>query len=371
MKTKNTHDNNTSSFGKIAVLVLVLLFVTINHFRSQKDIVTKEEIAAQKNESAIQKRNLRNQFSDKTEARHIEKLKFAYTGKWAKNEVKDVNGEYSFTVPTNTRSQIKPTSMKKENKKKKKVAAKKTKKKINKIAKKSKRSSFHNNYDDSYDDGFNAANYPYANNPYYAQPNPQERAPSDDEKEKQLSPQEWLERITKSNSVSELTAAYKAGKVGQNLFFTVADTLISSDSENLKKLGFQAFAEVPSLTSFTKIAKHLNDQMSPQLKTFAQSTLEAYEQPNQLRILNSALNGKDTELRILAANIIKTVATSIVQAQASSGENVVYSEAQLKLYKTLLTQSLNVINIALETGAEATVVASFNSTRAILVQFLS
>lgn len=370
MKTKNTRNNNTGSFGKIAALILVLLFITINHYRVQKDIITKEEITEQK-EATTQKRNTRNQLSDRTEAKHIEKLKFAYTGKWAKNEIRDTatTGEYSFTTPDNTRSLIKPTSMKKEDKKKKKVASKKTKK-TNKVAK-SKRNFFHSN-DSNDNDGSNTANYPYANNPYYnAQQPQQERAPSDDEKDKRLTAQEWLELIIKSNSISELVTAYKSSKVSQSLFHSIAESLLSSSSESSKKLGFQALSETPSLMSFSKTAKHLNDQMSTQMKTFAQSTLEVYEQPNQLRVLNSALNSKDVELKILAASIIKTITTSIVQAQASSGENVVYSESQLKIYTTLLTQSLNVINAALETGIDATVVASFTATRTILVQFLS
>lgn len=368
MKTQNSNDNNKRSFGKIAALVLVLAFITINHYRSEKDIIPKNAISSNKEASKL-KQNLRNQFSNRIEAKHIERLKYAYTGKWAKNEVKDSqsDGGYSFSAPAGTRNLITPTSKKIDKNKKKKVAAK-TKTKA-KVAKKSKKGLFHNNYENYKNDDLGATNSPYPANPYYTQPNPQDRTPSEDENEKKLSAQEWVELITKSNSVSELVAAY--GKIGQNLFYSVVESLLSSPSEGSKKLGFQALSQVPSAMSFMKTAQHLNDDMSTAMKTYAQGTLQVYEKPDQVRVLNAVLNSKDAVVKILAATIIRNVTSSIVQAQASSGENVVYTEAQLKLYNTLLTQSLNVINTALEAGVEATVAASFTSARTILVEFLS
>lgn len=362
---------NSNSFGKISAVALILLFVGINYFKPEKDIIPKNSLTTKKQSREFQIQNGRNKVVEKTH--NVEKLKYAYTGKWEKNDVSAaaVNGEYSFTTPTNTRSMIKPSAKKDD--KKKKVAAKK-KKTDKKIAKKTyKKNSFGNHFgSDEYDADNTNYNNTYVN-PYYAQQvqQQQQRTPSDDEKEKQLTLPEWLAQITQANSISDLVTQYLGGKVSQNLFYQVIDALIASTDDNTKKLGFDALAQTPSGNSFTKTVTHMNDEMSSELKAYAQSSLTVYEKPNQLRILNAALSSKNTEVQIVAANIIRSVTTSILQAQTNSGENAVYKEADMKAYKAMLTQSLNVINNALELGLNDTVASSFHSAQSVLAQFLS
>jgi hypothetical protein len=361
MKTTN-YDSNSNSGKKIAV-ILILMFFGINFFRSANEAGPQEKKFAAVREAKAQDRKFDNNI---TKRHDIQKLRFAYTGTWEPNGPQhhslDDDGTYDFHNPENNRNMV-PTGANKAKDDKKKKLAKKTKTTF-KVAKKYKKSKRLGSDSDFYEDGDGRT---YTNTAYYTRQPVQERNPSDEEKNKKLSVQEWIEKVLAANNVSELVGQFQADP---GLFYSVVEFLLSSDQDQSKKLGFTALQQTPSVGSFAKYVKHINDEMSSDVKTFALSTVDVYNNPSQLNILNSSLKNSDNEVKIQAAIMIKNITTTILQAESSSGEQVVYTPAQIESFKKMLAQSLAVIESALKTPLDAEVLASFTATRAVLTEFL-
>ncbi len=342
------------SLGKVSAVMLILAFVGINFYKTEKEGGPQEQLFAERNKKQIAERKLENQIAPK---QNIEKLKFAYTGKWEKNEATQSAqaGGHAFTNPPNTRGNVQAVAAKK--------AADKKKKK-NKIAKKSskKRSHFDNDSSDSYNDSYVANNY-------YTQPKPQERTPSEEEEEekKQLTPQELFAQVTQKNSLTPIVEALSKGTATEATYYIVAEMLITSEDSKLNILGFKALALYPSAKNLETYAKHINDT-SGEVRTAAEETLKTYKQTVHLSMLNGTLKSLNNELKILSANLIKDITTAILQAQ--SGEQAAYTEEQLNRFKKLLEVSLNVIETALESDLDGSVIASFNTARNTLLEFL-
>lgn len=355
---KKTNNNS----GRWIAMVMVIAFLGINYFKSENEGGPQEQKFAK-----VQKQKETRAIDDKiAPPQNIEKLKYAYTGKWERNQISAQAGQHAFTPPTNDRNNIQPTvaAKKKDDKKKKKIAAKK--KKANKYAKKFRgKSRFDLNNDG---DDFAPRSYP-AYSAYNQRQQQQDRTPSDDNKEKPLTLEEWLDLITQSQSISPLIEKYSTQEVTSTMYFSVASALLSSNEDSLKKLGFDALAQLPSTRSLELYAKHIDDEMSAETKAFAQDTLKAYNQPTHLRTLNAALNSSDSKVRVIAATLIKDITTTVLAAQSQSGPNSIYSEKQIEQFKALLTQSLFVINTTIST-TEGDVRVSFDSARLVLVQFL-
>jgi len=354
---------NTFS-GKVIAVIMVLVFLGINYFKSENEAGPQEQRFAKAKHDAEEYRRLDNKIS---KPQDIKKLQYAYTGKWEKNDLTKQDGKFAFNTPESTRNTMEATAAKKAEEKKKKLA-KKNKKTKNKVARKmyNSKSRFAR---DEYDSGFQDT--PAVVPAYYGILNPQARTPSDEEKDKKLAAKEWFDKITTENSISNFLSEHNKGTVDTTTFYAVAEMLLSSDKESNKKFGYQVIQSVPSLKSLDLYAKHVKEEMSAELKTFAQSTLNAYTDPSDLKILNSALKSANDDLKIIAAVLIKDITTEILEAQNAGAEGVVYTEIQLQNFRTMLTASLNVINAALATNLSAEVIASFNTTRTVLMEFLS
>lgn len=356
---------NTNS-GKAIAVILILMFLGINYFRSATAVGPQEKQFAQAKLAKTAEENFDKKIGN---IQNVEKLKYAYTGKWDKNDLSKnaQEGQHAFAAPENTRSAMETTSAKKatDNKKKKKVA-KKTKK-TSKVAKKYyKRNGFANA--ENVEDGFE-----YPTRSYYTLPTPQERTPSEDEKDKvkKLTVKEWVELITSTNSIAELVSKYKSGDgVSASLYYSVAEALLSSKEDNLKKLGFEAIQQLPSVTSLTKYANHIEDEMSAETKTIALKTLETYNNPTHLKILNSALTSPSNDVKVIASTLIRSISVTVFAPQSTSGENTTYTEAQLATFKVALTQSSSILTKALEGTLDAEVKESFTTTLTILSQLL-
>jgi hypothetical protein len=362
---KQSPNKTNSGSGRVIAVILILLFFGINFFKSQNEAGPQEKQFAKAREMKAQDKKFDNNL-----AKHhdIKKLRFAYTGTWEPNlyQGHNLDGNFAFETPPNSRSNIEATAAKKVADAKKKAKLAKKTKHTTKVAKNYGKSRFTLDDNGGLDDST-----AYPRRTYYNQNPPQERTPSDDEKEKKLTVQEWLEKIAATNSVSELVSKYKEGtEVNSALFYSVVESLLSSDQDGYKKLGFTALAATPSSTSLAKVAQHISDEMSADTKTFAQNSLNIYNQPNYLKVLNFSLKSSDSKLKILAATIIKNIVATISQAEAKSGGNVVYSPAQIQAYKTLLTESLDVINNAIKSGLDGEVLASFSATQSALVELL-
>ncbi|MES2767636.1 MAG: hypothetical protein V4596_00705 [Bdellovibrionota bacterium] len=360
MKKNNTYLGK--SLGKVSAVLLILAFVGINFYKTEKEGGPQEQLFAERNKEQIAERKFENQIAPK---QNIEKLKFAYTGKWEKNETAQSAqaGGHAFTSPPNTRGNVQAVAAKKatDKKKAKKLAEKKKKK--SKVAKKSskKRSHFDNDSSDSYNDSYVANNY-------YTQPKPQERTPSEEEEEKkQLTPQELFAQVTQKNSLTPIVEALNKGTATEATYYIVAEMLITAEDSKLNILGFKALALYPSAKNLETYAKHINDT-SGEVRTAAEETLKTYKQTVHLSMLNGTLKSSNNELKILSANLIKDITTAILQAQ--SGEQAAYTEEHLNRFRILLAVSLNVIETALESDLDGSVIASFNTARNTLLQFL-
>jgi hypothetical protein len=351
--------------GKVIAVILILLFFGINFIKSSSEGGPQEKHFAKIREEKVQAQKFNNNLGKQHD---VQKLKFAYTGNWEKNDLSKnpQDGKYAFTTPENTRGQIQATAAKKAADAKKKNKLAKKAKAAAKIAKRSDKNRF-NLEDHGIDDSSTVRRIVY-----FAQTPPQQRTPSDEEKEKKLTAEEWLKQILSNNSVSEFVSKYREGKdVSQSLFYSVVESLLTNDQDSVKKLGYEALASTPSVLSLTKYAQHKDDEMSEELKTYVKSTLLVYNQPSQLRVLNTALNSTDNKVKILAANIIQSIASAVLLAQTSTGENTVYTPAQIEVLKTMLAQSLTVITNALKTDLESAVLVSFTATQSVLEQILS
>lgn len=351
--------------GRWIAVVMIIAFLGINYYRTEKLGGPEEQAFTQAKERQKQAAAFGNKILP---PQNIEKLKFAYTGRWEKNKI---NHEHNFnpsefTAPENQRNQIEATAAKKQDNKKKKKVAKKTKKKKSFVKKSRGKSRF--DWDHSYGSD---SHYSYNNNGYYHQQNPQNRTPSKDkeDEEKQLSVEEWLELVKSTNSVNELVGKYSYQKISSGLFYSVVSALLSSTADSDKRLGFSALQKVQSLRTLELYTEHINDEMSPETRNFAQNVIKAFNQPAHLRTLNAGLNNIRSEVRILSATLIRDITTSILASQSNTGENVVFTPQQIDQFKTLLTQSLLIINHSID-STEGEVRVSFDSARSILNQFL-
>ena len=349
--------------GRWIAVILIIAFFGINFYKTDKNggpqEVAFKKAKAEKNQAQALAKKI-------APSQNIDKLKYAYTGNWEKNVIQHAEGGTSdFTLPENQRNMIEATAAKKKDKKKKKVAKKKKTKKM--IARKSKGKS---RFDWDPSDSNSGSPYVAQNNYYYS--NQQEnRTPNEEkEKEKELTLTEWLELIKRTNSISELVSKFSSGKVTSSTFYAVVSTLLSSEQDSDKKLGFLALQKFPSAVSFELYAIHINDNMSAETRTVAQNTSKAYHNPNHLRFLNTALNNPKAEVKTQAALLIRDITTSILAAVSNTGENVVYSPQHIEEFKRILGQSLLVINGSID-STEGEVRASFASAQNILVQFLS
>lgn len=359
----------TSKFsGKTIAVLLIIAFLGINYFKSSSEVGPQEQIFAEKRQQEAETRKVDDKIAS---SQNVQKLKYAYTGKWDKNAAYTAEGKYNFETPENQRNSIEAVAAaKKVDAKKAKKLADRKKKKTSKIAKKKYRNKNGRSLFDS--DDYDQDDY--GRTTYFQRQ--EQRAPSDnknleeEKEEKSLTAEEWFTKVTAENSLSTLASEFRSGKVKSSIFYSVVEMLLSSEKDSNKKLGFQALELTPSVASLQKYATHIDDEMSVEVKTYAESTIKIYNDPNQIRTLNSALNSKDSNLKIIAANLIREITTKILTVSEASGQNTTYTQVQLDLYKRMLTQSLNVINNALAAGVDATVVASFNSTRAILQEFL-
>lgn len=356
-------EKNNSISGKVVAVILILAFVGINFYKTDKEGGPQEQKFNERNQEQAATRKFDKKYFP---AQNIERLKYAYTGKWEKNEVSQAAqaGDYAFTAPENTRGNVQATAAKKAEAKKKakKVAQKK---KAKKIAKKSnsRRSMFETDYEPS------GSNY-IANN-YYTQPKQQTRTPSDDEnKPKKLTAAEVYNLVTAANSIAPMAAELAKSTMTMQTYYAVAGMLLSSEQDGLKKLGFEAIAQYQTPNSLNLYAKHINDEMSPETKTFAEGTLGAYNQPRYIRILHASLKSTDNALKIISSNLLRDITVGLMESQAQTGENVVYNQQQIAMFKSQLSAVLEDIETALQTPLDSAVLASFNSTRDILNQFL-
>ncbi len=354
--------------GRIIAVGLILIFAGLVSWKSDNNPTTSNVKDKATAKAEFNTRNTRNNSARDSK---LESLRYAYTGQWTKNDLSKDNSEqkFVFAAPVNTRNKLEPTSAKNakkdKKKKKKKKVAKKKKTFPHRYAKRNDR--FGNENSNNADHQPHLAYY----NNQRVQNNPQDRGPSEEDTKDKLTPQQWVEIITTSNSENEFITAYGNGNVSRASFYAVVDLLLSAESEESKKLGFTILGLAPSPLSLLKYAEYIDTEMSTELQRFAQGTLGAYHSPNQIRTLNSLLGSSDATVKILVSNIIRSITSSIVQTNASDGKNVVYTPQQLEEYKNLLNQSLNVIDNALSVGVEGTVQASFLSARTILIQFLS
>lgn len=365
MEKKNS--NTGKSLGKVSAVILILAFVGINFYRTEKNGGPLEQKFSEQRQDQIAARKFdQKHFPNQ----NIEKLKYAYTGNWKKNEVSAaaVAGDYAFTQPENTRGKVEATAAAKKADAKKKTKKVAKKKKDKKIAKKSKsrRSLFDTDYDDS-ESGYIATNY-------YTQPKQQTRTPSEKEEEKEpkkLSAREVYELVLTAKSIAPMSEALSKDTITMQTYYSVAGMLLSAAEDDLKKIGFEAIAAYQSANSLILYAKHIEDEMSPETKAFAESTLNVYNQPKYIRLLGITLKNSDNTLKIISSNLIRDITLGIMQSQAQSGENVVYNEQQILAFKSQLTVVRDDIEKALELSSlDSSVLASFNSTRDILNQFL-
>jgi len=355
---------NTFSAPKWIAVILILAFFGINFYKTNKEGGPLEQKFNEKNQEQTVTRKFDKKYFP---TQNVEKLKYAYTGNWEKNEI-SANaqaGDYAFTAPENTRGKIEATAATKKVEAKKKAKKLAQKKKAKKIAKRTnnRRSMFNADYE--------ASAPAYIANNYYTQPKNQTRAPSDEEeKVKKLTAAEVYSLVTAAKSIAPMTAELAKETMSLQTYYTVAGMLLSSDKDDLKKLGFEAISQYQSSTSLNLYAKHIDDEMTEETKAFADSTLAAYNQPKYIRLLTSTLRSSENSLKIISSNLLKDITLSIMQSQAQSGENVVYNEQQITMFKSQLNSTLAVIEAALQTSLDSAVSASFNSTRDILNQFL-
>ena len=356
----------SNNSGKWIAVIMILVFFGINYFK-QDEAGPQEQIFAKQKQDAKELRAIDDKIAP---PQNVEKLKYAYTGNWEKNAPGNP-GQYVFSPPQNARNQIHPTAAKKQDdKKKKKVAKKKTTKKIAKKKSRGK-SMFDWNNDDSQD---TIAGYNANSGGYYGQPNRNQNvAQPEEKKEKKLTAQEWIAAILESGTVAEFVNQYKSGEVNKAVYIAVTRALLGSADDTQKRLGFDVLAQVQTAESLDWYAEFIETEMSAETKEYAQNTLKAYSNPNLLRILNNALSYPKSEVRVLAANLIKDIVTTILAEQPNSGErSPAYSEQQIENYRTLLAISRSVIDNAIAAGISDTQVASsFRSTLETLSLFLS
>lgn len=358
-------NKNSNSTPKWIAVILILAFFGINFYKTENEGGPLEQ---KFNERKLEKTASRKFDKKYFPAQNVDKLKFAYTGNWEKNEISQnaQAGDYAFTAPENTRGKVEATAAQAKKadakKKSKKVAQKKKSKKIAKRPS-SKKSMFDTDYETS------APTY-VANN-YYTQPKNQTRTPSDDEeKPKKLTAAEVHALVLAAKSIAPMSAELAKDTMSLQTYYVVAGMLLSSDKDDLKKLGFEAISKYQSSNSLNLYAKHIDDDMSEETKAFAESTLGAYNQPKHIRLLTSTLRSQENTLKIISSNLLKDITMTIMQSQAQSGENVVYNEQQITMFKSQLSVTLTVIEAALQGSLDSAVMASFNSTRDILNQFL-
>ena len=92
----------------------------------------------------------------------------------------------------------------------------------------------------------------------------------------------------------------------------LAQDLLDQNSESLKGLGLYALRATPSLASFSQLV-HIEAEVSETYKSYIQQAYLSYLQPQNMGVLNQALQTKDKVLVLKSLNLLSINLQKVVK----------------------------------------------------------
>ena len=144
---------------------------------------------------------------------------------------------------------------------------------------------------------------------YYQNPQPSasNEVPQDNDLKNVKTIDQWKKEIFASKSREDIVkfiSAYRKNEVTESDYYTLVNEMLKSDDEVLKGYGLFALRATPSYMSFAQLSQL--PALSESLQTYANQSLLAYNQPQNLTILKTILSSKSKVLVLSALNVLKS-----------------------------------------------------------------
>lgn len=118
-------------------------------------------------------------------------------------------------------------------------------------------------------------------------------------------------------NVAAFVAAYKKNEISGTELQAMAQDLLDQNSSQFKGIGLLILRSVPSLASLSQLA-HLDLASLSALQSYAEQSLLAYMQAQNISVLNQALATQDKVLVVKVLNLLKSNLSKFSQGDYSS-----------------------------------------------------